>query len=238
MRKFFSLALAAAFVFAGCSSDDDNNDDGGGNGDGGGDPIQAVYRVTFSPNFIEDEFPVDYPANAAFSQILVAAHAPGERIFNVGAPASEGLKTLAEEGAVGSFRGELALEGTEDNVTYRLVNSANGGGATAEQSVNITVDPDKTSISFIVSLTPSPDWFLASLDLSIIGDDGNSLIELEEFGVEVYDAGTDSGDTYASPDTPTTPAGPVAEFEGPPIFPAGGGLAPSIGTITLERIDL
>ena len=98
MQKFLSLALMTALVLTGCSSDDNNNtDDGGGEGD---NPVTATYRVTFTPNWTEDQFPTDYPANAGFSAMVVAVHAPGKNVFRLGQQASAGLKVYAETGGL------------------------------------------------------------------------------------------------------------------------------------------
>lgn len=60
-----------------------------------------------------------------------------------------------------------------------------------------------SQLSVIVKLIPSPDWF--------VGVDGLNLCEGGQWKQEVtfdlhpYDAGTDSGFTFSSPNFPTTP---------------------------------
>ncbi|WP_435578177.1 spondin domain-containing protein [Gilvibacter sp.] len=235
MQKFLSLALLAALVFTGCSSDDDNNntDDGGGEGD---NPVTATYRVTFNPNWTEAQFPTDYPANAAFSNILVAVHAPGNNVFRLGQQASAGLQVFAETGDSSALATELTSSGSEDSVDFFVTSSAAGGGPTAAQSVNVTVDPEKTSISFVVSMTPSPDWF-AGVDSFSIVLPSDALVSEETLTLSVLDAGTDSGDTYNAADNPTSPQGNISIVNTPPIGTSGG-LTPAIGSITITRTDL
>lgn len=234
MQKFLSLALMAALVLTGCSSDDNNNtDDGGGEGD---NPVTATYRVTFNPNWTEDQFPTDYPANAGFSAMVVAVHAPGKNVFRLGQQASAGLKVYAETGDSSDLITDLSSQGTEDSVDFFVTASAAGSGPTGAQSVNVTVDPEKTSISFVVSMNPSPDWF-AGIDGFSIVLPSDALVSEETLTLSVLDAGTDSGDTYTSPDNPTSPQSVIAVVNTPPIGTSGG-LTPAIGSLTITRTDL
>lgn len=236
MKKFTLILLALVITTFGCSSDDEGNSNGEGSGEGT-ISVQAVYRVTFKPNFNATDFPTDYPANPSFSKILVAVHEPGKQIFTNASLASAGLQKLAEDGDISDFRAELALEGSEDSVDFFLTESTAGAGPTAEQAVNVTVDPDKTSISIIASLSPSPDWFVANLNMSVIAAGGETLIMNEDFSMSIYDAGTDDGTTYESPNQATDPQGLISVLSGPP-FSAGGGLTPTIAIVNLERTDL
>ena len=235
MQKFLSLALIAAFIFTGCSSDDGGNttDDGGGEGD---NPVTATYRITFTPNWTADQFPTDYPSNPTFSAMLVAVHEPGKVVFRLGQQASEGLKTYAETGDNGDLATELASQGGDDSVDFFVTTAVAGGGPTDSQSVNVTVDPEKTSISMVVSMNPSPDWFAGVDGFSIVLP-SNALVSEETLTLSVLDAGTDSGATYTSPDEPTSPQGTISVINTPPIGTVGG-LTPSIGSITITRTDL
>lgn len=235
MQKFLSLALIAVFVLAGCSSDDDNNTDDGGGGEGD-NPVTATYRITFTPNWTEAAFPTDYPSNPTFSAMLVAVHEPGKRVFRLGQQASEGLKAYAETGDNSDLATELASQGTEDSVDFFVTTSAAGSGPEGAQSVNVTVDPEKTSISLVVSLNPSPDWFTGIDGFSIVLP-SDALVSEETLTLSVLDAGTDSGATYTSPDEPTSPQGTITVINTPPIGTVGG-LTPAIGSVTITRTDL
>lgn len=235
MQKFLSLVLIAAVVLTSCSSDDDNSTDdtGGGEGD---NPVTATYRITFTPNWTVDQFPTDYPTNPNFSAMVVAVHAPGKRVFALGQQASDGLKVYAETGDSGDLVTDLSSQGSEDSVDFFVSTAIAGGGPTESQSVNVTVDPEKTSISMVVSLNPSPDWFTGLDGFSIVLP-SDALVSEETLTLSVFDAGTDSGATYTSADDPTSPQGSISVVNTPPIGTVGG-LTPAIGSVTITRTDL
>lgn len=234
MQKYLSIVMLASLVMFGCSSDDNNNtDDGSGDG---GDPVSATYRITFTPNFTEASFPTDYPANAGFSGIVVAVHEPGKQVFALGSAASAGLAEFAETGDSGALVTDLASQGGDDSTDFFITTSAAGGGPTASQSVTVTVDPDKTRISFVTSLNPSPDWFVGVNSFNIVLP-SDALVTEETLTLGVLDAGTDSGTTYNSGDSETSPQGTIQVLSGPPIGTVGG-LTPAIGTLTITRTDL
>ena len=60
---------------------------------------------------------------------------------------------------------------------------------------------------------------------------------MEEAVVELfpYDAGTDSGAQYTSPDEPTDPPGVVRGLEDEPFLINGG--VPALGKFTFTRLD-
>lgn len=73
-------------------------------------------------------------------------------------------------------------------------------------------------MSFVVRIVPSPDWFVGvdSLDLC----DGGSWREQVAVDLHPYDAGTDSGFTFSSPNFATVPQDTVTEVR------AGSSLGP------------
>jgi hypothetical protein len=50
-----------------------------------------------------------------------------------------------------------------------------------------------------------------------------------------YDAGTDSGEAYTSPDLPTTDPEPIFSLETEPLLVDGA--VPPLGTFTFTRLD-
>lgn len=67
-------------------------------------------------------------------------------------------------------------------------------------------------VSFVVRIVPSPDWFVGvdSLDLC----DGDHWREQVAVDLYPYDAGTDSGFTFSSPNFATIPQDTVTEVRG------------------------
>jgi len=232
MKKIFLSSIVCLGMLFSCSSDDGGTDPGGG---GGGQTVTATYRITFIPNFSQANFPTDYPADAMFSGIVVAVHAPDKRVFRVNQAASEGLKTLAETGNNAPLITDLNSQGGDDESDFFVTALSAASGPTSTQSVNIAIDPEKTSISFAVGLTPSPDWFVGIDNQSLIVN-GNSLVTELDVNLTALDAGTDSGTTYLSADSPTVPQGLITTIDSPPI--GMGGLSPTIGILRIERTDI
>lgn len=232
MKKLLFLSVILVFGLTSCKNNDDTPDDNGGDG---GQPINATYRVTFTPNFSQANFPTDYPANAMFSGIVVAVHEPGKVVFRQGQVASDGLKTLAETGDSSDLINFLNSQGGTDSADFIVMSLAAAAGPTEAQSLNVTIDPDKTSISVVAALMPSPDWFIGVDGVSMI-ETSTTLVTDLSIGLSPLDAGTDSGDTYNAADDPTVPAAPIDVINGLPF--STGGPSPSIGTIRFERTDL
>lgn len=232
MKKLLIIPIVFILVLFACSK----NDNTPAPVDDGADPVTATYRITFMPDFTQANFPEDYPANPAFSGIFVAVHAPDKSVFKVGQLASDGVKSLAEDGSNTALDVELSSQGTGDSVDFVVFSLASSGGPTENQSIEIIIDPEKTSLSFLSSLTPSPDWFVGVDGFSLI-ESANSLITTAEVTVNPFDAGTDSGTTYLSADNPTNPPVSISEIDGPPIIPMNG-IGASIGKILIERTDL
>lgn len=231
MKNLFLIPLIMVAILFSCKSDDSEP----GPVPDDVTPVSATYRITFMPDFTEDNFPDDYPTNATFSGIFVAVHAPTEDVFNVGTPATPGLKALAEDGANATLNNELSTQGDGDSNDFNVFNLSASGGPTEQQSIEIVIDPEKTSVTFLTSLSPSPDWFLGVDSFSLIAS-SNTLVEMEEVQVLAYDAGTDSGTTYESPDEPSNPVGQVRVIDTPPLV-QDIGIGGSIGKILIERTD-
>lgn len=59
---------------------------------------------------------------------------------------------------------------------------------------------------------PSPDWFVGVSGLELCLENG-SWVEQKILNLYPYDAGTDSGSTYISPDQPTIPKEPIKKIK-------------------------
>jgi len=82
-------------------------------------------------------------------------------------------------------------------------------------------------------IAPSPDWFVGVSRVPLFEND--QWVDRVTVEAQPYDAGTDSGTTYLSPDDDSNPQDPIAEITGYP-FESSGTVAP-LGTFTFERID-
>jgi len=228
MKNYFKLfTLVICISIFSCSKSDDSGDNGGG---GGGLEPQATYRITVVTNFTETTHPTDYPDNASFGRVFLAAHSPGTSIFTLGGVASDGLKKYAEDGDLADLVAEHS--GGEDNNTMTIITGSSNVGTSTTITYDINVTPTTTRISFVSKITPSPDWFVGVSSIDLVN--GNELIESASFRLYPLDAGSDSGTTYESPDSPEP--GPISQIQGTP-FSSGSIESTQIGTLSVERID-
>ena len=97
---------------------------------------------------------------------------------------------------------------------------------------NFEISRDYPLVSIVSMLAPSPDWFVGVDSLSLLDDEGQWRDEIV-IPLFLFDAGTDSGPTYGSPNQVTTPFANTTLIEG---FPAlvDDALVP-FGTFTFSR---
>uniref|UniRef100_A0A2K5XBH5 Spondin 2 n=2 Tax=Mandrillus leucophaeus TaxID=9568 RepID=A0A2K5XBH5_MANLE len=112
---------------------------------------------------------------------------------------------------------------------------------TGQTSAELEVQRRHSLVSFVVRIVPSPDWFVGvdSLDLC----DGDRWREQAALDLYPYDAGTDSGFTFSSPNFATIPQDTVTEItSSSPSHPANSfyyprlKALPPIARVTLVRL--
>ncbi len=186
----------------------------------------ATYAVTFEASWSAQTHPADFPASAHFSPLTGAAHAPDVSLWRLGAPASVGVRSMAETGATAGLRAEVEALGAAAAYVEGGAVGVSPGVATAE----LTVTDDRPLATVVSMLAPSPDWFVGTSGLDL--RDGDGWAERLTVDLAVYDAGTDDGATYT--------AANAARDAPAPIAPAGyAPLAGTVvGTLTLVRSRL
>jgi hypothetical protein len=221
----------ALVLFISCGSDDDGSPAVGGGDDDESPTASATYEVTFTPNFTADTHPTDYPSNAMFGPILAIAHAPDVSVFRLGQAASAAFKGFAEDGDADALATALTT-GVDGMEVTTMIFSGGSTGPTSADALSVNVTPTNTRITFVARLSPSPDWFVGVDSFNVVGSDGISLVDSEEFSLSALDAGTDSGPTYDSPNDPTT-GGTIRVINDAPF--GTGGLTSALGTVKFER---
>lgn len=175
-----------------------------------------------------------------------AAHSSDYSLWRKNQYVSDGLRDFAERGeawalmremeaaaeklqsvhevfsapAVASGTGQTSAE-LEAHSRHSLVSrGGRGGGWRCGRRLLLSTAPPQ--VSFVVRIVPSPDWFVGvdSLDLC----DGDRWREQVAVDLYPYDAGTDSGFTFSSPNFATIPQDTVTEVSALPApgRPAGG----------------
>lgn len=200
---------------------------GEGMSEGAGEPETVVYRVTFNATWSADTHPEDFPPNPHFSPLIGATHNGFAVFWQEGGFASSGIEEMAEIGGTSTLATEI------QNVI------ATGQASSVINGPGVDPSPGKTSTTFEISeshplvtlvsmIAPSPDWFVgvSGLQLNVNG------VWLEDIAVNLlpYDAGTDDGATFLSPNGDTSPQQPIARISLGSDGPFIKGAAPPLGT--------
>ena len=205
--------------------DDDTSDDV--------DLGSAEYELVFKATWSSLTHPTDFPSDPHFSGLIGAAHSPDATVWEDGMLASPGIKNMAETGGKTPLDSEIEQLIAEGN-TCELISGSGIKPAPGEASVTFTVTEECPLVSVVSMIAPSPDWFVGVSSLDLRGD-GEWI---DQLAIDLYpwDAGTDSGETYAAANDPTVEPEPVFLMApAPPI--AVDGEIPSFGTFTFTRVD-
>ena len=221
MNKIFVVILLT--LLAGCNSDVE--------------PIveadTARYKVDFNLNWNSTVFPIDYPANDHFSKLIGWSHSTNTTFFVEGTMASEGIKRMAELGSTNPLNDEIndkILNG--EGLMFVEGNGLGSGVGTI--SIEVKVSEDYPLVTLSTMIAPSPDWYAAIVHFDLL--EGDEFIDVKTTDILVYDAGTDSGLTYASANEPNNPQIEIAQITQPPL---GNGIVvtPAIGSVTFTKIQ-
>ena len=191
----------------------------------------ATYQLVFQSNWSQATHPVQWPSNAHFSPLVGATHAPAASFWLPGNLATLGIKNMAERGQTAALSIEVQAAiaaGTAQQVLLYGALATSPG----TQTIQFTVSAEFPLLTLVTMLAPSPDWFVGVHGLPLLAN-GDWLDQLV-MPLQVYDAGTDSGVSYASPDLVTVPPMPIGA-----VTTASGpfqGLPGPIGTFTLQRL--
>ena len=136
----------------------------------------ADYRVSFVFDWNKTDFPTDYPSSAHFSPLVGWVHEKDHTYFNEGQLASKGIEQMAETGSTSTLVSELqALIDNNEGLSTYTGSGLNSGVGTI--SIDITVNLDFPAVSLASMLAPSPDWFVACININLLDEDGGFVIE-------------------------------------------------------------
>jgi hypothetical protein len=192
----------------------------------------AQYQLTFEATWSAATHPLDFPPNPHFSGLIGASHSPAVRLWQEGGTATPGIKNMAETGGKRPLDSEIDALIDAGTACTKI----SGGGIASSPgvvTVMFTVNQDCPLVSVVTMIAPSPDWFVGVSGLSLF-ENGNWV---EQVVVELlpYDAGTDSGSSYTSPNQPTDDAEAIYRIESEPL--RAGETVPPLGVFTFTRLD-
>ena len=165
---------------------------------------EAVYEVTFNALWSDFSHPGNYSLAAHFSDPIYWT-ARSNPVFAIGQEASQGIEDMAETGITRELKQELELlqeSGAIDQ--FKIESRVTSPG---KDTYRIRVSKDNPVFSFVTMIAPSPDWFGAVSNLSLIVD-GRWRDDFQ-VNVPLYDAGTEEGTAFGINNPPTDPKGVI-----------------------------
>lgn len=174
-----------------------------------GSPARAtpMYEVTVT----------NVTRNQRFTPILAATHTDGVSLFTLGAPASAGLATLAEEGDVGPLSEALAANPDVSDVVSSPAPPPADNLIAPGETVRLTIRGDRgiDRLSVAAMLIPTNDAFFALNGVEL--PRGNQPVS---FVAVAYDAGSERNDELCA--SIPGPGFPECGGDGGGMMPSGG----------------
>lgn len=192
----------------------------------------ARYRVSFDSSWSRETHPDDFPTDAHYSRLVGGTHSSRVRFWAAGATASPGIQAMAERGRTTPLDSEVqaaVAAGTARGLILGDALDSSPGVAAAE----FEIGRDHPLVTLVTMVAPSPDWFVGVDGLSLV--DGGDWVAERRVTLHPWDAGTDSGATYAAADVVTQPRGTIQPLVGYPV--ARGGQVAAFGSFTFRRVN-
>ncbi|XP_035280908.1 spondin-2b isoform X1 [Anguilla rostrata] len=204
----------------------------------------AKYSLVFTGMWSQTAFPKQYPMYrppAQWSHLIGVTHSSDYYIWQRNEFASNGVREFSEKGEAWTLMKEVQAAGERIQSVYGVFSAPAVIGGTGQTSSEFEVFTRHSLLSFIIRIVPSPDWFVGvdSLNLCEAGH-WKENVSLDLFP---YDAGTDSGFTFSSPNFETIPQEKVTEITSSfPSHPANSFYyprlkhLPPIARVTLTKV--
>ena len=191
----------------------------------------AMYVVVFNSTWSAETHPTDFPTSPHFSGLIGATHNSTVKLWEAGGLASPGIKNMAETGGKDPMNSEIETLIQSGPAGVKL----SGGGINPSPgtvSLDFEISIDFPLVTLVSMIAPSPDWFVGVSELSLMA--GGEWVDELVVDLHGYDAGTDSGATFASSNAETTPAEPIAIIQTAPLVLDAMAPVP-LGTFTFTR---
>lgn len=175
---------------------------------------EAKYELVFEGLWSRYTHPDDFPENywlAHFSDIIGASHSNEFRMWNQNSLATEGVKELAETGSTKKLEAELKQVSSKTRTIIKA-RELHHPTLNSKTSAVFRTDRHHHLVSMLSKLGPSPDWMVGVSGLELCQSDCSWATQ-RIVNLYLWDAGTDSGTTFTSPDMPTRPQERIHPFK-------------------------
>ena len=194
-------------------------------------PATARYHATFQATWSAGSHPVDFPSTAHFSPLVGGTHTARVTFWREGVLATAGIRDMAERGLTTRLSEEIdaaIAAGTAEHI----FTGGNIGISPGTAAADFEISQSHPLITLVSMIAPSPDWFVGVSALPLFA--GGQWVDERRIELLPWDAGTDSGATFTSPDLVSAPPVPIAPIASAPLAPSGR-VVP-LGTFTFTRV--
>lgn len=192
----------------------------------------ASYEVVFHSTWSAATHPGAFPDGGHFSPLIGGVHDGSVRFWRPGDVASAGIEQMAERGRTSPLDREV-----EEAIAAGAAREVIRGGplprSPGHVATTFSVSREHPLVTLVTMVAPSPDWFVGVRDLSLLDDD--DWVDEITVALLAYDAGSDDGETFDSPDIEPSPHHPIARLTFGPFAGAPGDTP--LGTFTFRRTD-
>lgn len=167
---------------------------------------EAKYSLTLEGIWSNVTHPKDFPFSVwltHFSDLIGGSHVPSFSFWGKEHTATDGFRQLAEWGSTSGLEAELRA----NSAHLRTLIKAAGlwyPNVNTNTSTSFRVDRKHPMISVASMLGPSPDWVVGVSKLNLCRKDC-TWTKSEIIDLYPWDAGTDNGISYMSPNSETIP---------------------------------
>lgn len=176
---------------------------------------EAKYEITFTGIWSRNTHPRLYPENdwtPRYSDLVGASHTTDYILWSPGTEVSEGFRELAEYANSSSLESEI--RGKIGSGVRTIIKGKGHGYRKMNNPTYAFFRTDKHHhlVSAAIAFHPSPDWFLGVSRFELCQED-NTWLQERELNLYPWDAGTDSGISYESPNIVTYPKDAVSRVQ-------------------------
>lgn len=169
------------------------------------------YQVTFDATWSTSTHPQATPSGAHFSPLIGATHNDQVTFWQDGGAATPGIELMAESGNRSTLQAEMQEAITAGHGHSLIL----GSGTVSPRTIStmFEINSDFPLVTLVTMVAPSPDWFVGVAGVNLRAND--RWIETLTLDLLPYDAGTDSGLNFTSPDLDTMPRGTISSLGAP-----------------------
>jgi hypothetical protein len=188
----------------------------------------ADYDVTFEATWSALTHPTGFPPSPHFSPLVGGLHNSGVVFWQSGDLSTLGMESMAESGTTTNLAIEIQ-SAIDLNTASDIILGGGISNSPGSVTISFSAAEDFPQLTLVSMLAPSPDWFVGVHGFNLM--DNEEWVESVTVDLLAYDAGTDSGSNYTSPNQDANPQDPIAVITGSPF----NGV--QVGTYTITRTD-